>query len=231
VTTCVIMQPTYLPWAGYFNLMHSADHFIFYDDADFSKGSWHNRNRILINSSASWITIPVHHKLNTKIMDVFPVYSSGWVQKHSNMIKSVYGKSKYFRDIYPILDFIDNLSCENLADINISIIEILSGLLDIKCDVYRSSSFDVSGDRSNKIISLCESVGCDEYLSPVGAMDYITQDGVIPGSHIDVRYQMFDAVSYPQKSDAFIPCMSIVDVIVNIGLDASKKYIRGEYGL
>ena len=87
------MQPTYLPWAGYFNLIYNTDIFIFLDDAQYSKGSWHNRNRILNNFKETWITIPLKkHKLNTNLNKIYLHDLESWKKTHINLLKESYFK-------------------------------------------------------------------------------------------------------------------------------------------
>lgn len=227
MSSCVIMQPTYLPWAGYFNLISMADSFVFYDDAEFSKGSWHNRNRLVSNGDECWLTIPVSHKLHQKISDVMPVYAASWNKKHVKTITNIYSKHPFFSDLAPILDLLIKFNATSLADINIEIIKLFMQILDIDCAVYRSSHLSVAGSRSVKVLEMCKKLGCEKYISPLGSRDYIIEDGVLLESGIDVVYQSFTVKPYAQKTEKFIPYMSIIDVIASIGKEECKNYIRG----
>lgn len=229
MASCVIMQPTYMPWAGYFNLLTMADHFVFYDDADFSKGSWHNRNRLISNGEPLWLTVPVYQHLHQKITDVTPIYSSCWKDKHVKTIRNIYARHEFFYDLNPVVDILSSLSDESLAEINIKIIQFFIKALDITCTVQRSSRLMVGGGRSDKLHAMCRELNCETYISPAGAMEYIESDAVLKSNGIEVIYQKFTPAVYKQKCDTFIPYMSIIDVVACIGLDACKKYIRGGY--
>ena len=122
---CAIMQPTYLPWAGYFNLISQVDTFVFLDDAQFQKNSWHNRNRILLNHSSHWITVPVRRvALNQKIHET-KIDSSAWRTKHQRLLQQTYAKHPFIDDILEICEALGKAKIDNLAILNISLIQFI----------------------------------------------------------------------------------------------------------
>lgn len=228
---CSVMQPTYLPWAGYFNLISQADVFVIYDTAEYSKGSWHNRNRVLNNHEATWITIPVTGKSEDSLKNKGINWQSKWTKKHINTLRSIYGKAPYFSELNGLLERIELMSDCSLSECNISIINWIADQLSIETKIILTSDLKLFGDRSEKLRDIIVSTGSNEYLSPVGAKDYIEEDGILEKSKISVIYQEFDPAPYRQFNSLheFIPRLSIVDVIANIGLKNTKDYIKGRY--
>ncbi len=223
---CSIMQPTYLPWSGYFNLIDRASNFIFLDDAQFSKNSWHNRNTILSSGEKNWISVPVGKDLvaiNTKQ----PNYYSKWNVKHVKILQANYGRHPHFNDLDIILNYLGGLTNESLSEVNMSLIELISDKLGLSCNFVKNSSLNIKGSRTGRLVEICKKFYATTYLSPAGAKEYITNDGDFLKSDIDVEFQIFTPSKYVQKgSKEFISHLSIVDVIANIGWDNSLEYIR-----
>lgn len=228
---CCIMQPTYMPWSGYFNLISQAKVFVFYDSAEFSKGSWHNRNQILNNGVKQWLTVPVNKSLHAMLKDISIQNVDKWKHKHEMTIKSVYGRAPYFKDLTSIIETLRECEGDKLAQCNISIIKHIAGLLDIESEFKLASVYELKGERSKKILGLLKELGSSDYLSPIGSQDYIEEDNVLSQSGLQVRYQSFEPVNYTQinNSGEFVSHLSILDVLANIGIENTKKYIRGEY--
>ena len=226
--TCVIMQPTYLPWAGYFNLILNSDIFVFLDDVQFEKQSWQNRNKILINSKENWLTVPVNRKgLNSYINEINVEDTQKWRKKHVTSISQGYSRHPYFQHLEKVLNIIQDKSLIKLIDINVNIIITLCNLLKIKKEFVRSSDLGCNGTRSEKLLKIIKKLGCSNYLSPQGSKDYIQKDGVLENSNIDVSYQDYKIKSYNQrKSESFISHLSIIDVITNLDLAETNIYIN-----
>ena len=123
---CSIMQPTYLPWSGYFNLIYNTDIFIFLDDAQYSKGSWHNRNLIINNSKKKWITIPLKkNKLKTNLNKIYLYDLEEWKKVHISLLKQSYIKHPFYDSLEEIFNFFLNLKTNILSELNISIIKFI----------------------------------------------------------------------------------------------------------
>jgi hypothetical protein len=221
------MQPTYLPWAGYFNLISRVDVFVFYDDAQFQKSSWHNRNRILVNGKVKFITVPAkRNSLQQKICETKINDISNWRNKQRESIKQNYGKCRYYRDIEPILEILENRNLLNLADLNIKIIEWAAVKLGIRRTFVRSSQLTVKGARLDKLLSILNAVNAEVYLSPVGAKDYLTNDNFENHTAISIEYQNFTLRAYEQRNNVrFQPGLSILDVVANIGWAQAQDYV------
>tara|TARA_B110000444_G_C18780407_1_gene567129 strand:+ start:627 stop:1313 length:687 start_codon:yes stop_codon:yes gene_type:complete len=224
---CAIMQPTYLPWSGYFNLVAQVDVFVFLDDAQFQKNSWHNRNRILVNNCPYWITAPVNHKalsqtINKSLFDD----KQNWKQKHVKLLRHTYSKHPFSHDILPICDIIENYNSQSLADLNVSLIKWIMMKLDIKTECFLSSELNISGKRTERIINILKKLNADVYLSPQGAAEYLDLDDFSIQTNTKLTFQSFENKVYEQyRQDKFESHLSIVDVVANIGWENTKKNI------
>lgn len=224
---CAIMQPTYMPWAGYFNLIGQVDVFVFLDDAQFQKNSWHNRNRILVNHRPYWITAPINRKalsqtINKSLFDD----KQNWRQKHVKLLRHTYSKHPFMNDILPVCDIIENYDFKSLADLNVSLIKWAMMKLDIKTECFLSSELNVSGKRTERIIKILDKLNADVYLSPQGAAEYLDLDNFSKQTSTKLTFQSFEHKIYEQhRQDKFESHLSIVDVVANIGWENTKKYI------
>ena len=224
---CSIMQPSYLPWAGFFNLISRSDIFVFLDDAQFQKNSWHNRNRILLNGSPHWISVPVKQgKLANKINETNIVETQPWRKKHSRQLQQTYNKHPFAKDIFGLSVILEEEPESSLAELNIHLITHLLKILKISTPVVFSSQMGITGERTTRLIDLLEELNADTYLSPIGAMEYLEKDNFSTRTTINLEYQKFEPAVYSQfKNDGFVSHLSIVDVIANLGLESSSKYI------
>ena len=224
---CAIMQPSYLPWAGYFNLIAEVDVFVFLDDAQFQKNSWHNRNRILVNRLPYWITAPIKRESLSQIINksLFDDKQK-WQQKHVKLLRQTYAKHPFSKDVLPLFEAIENCNFQNLADLNISLIKWVMMKLDIETDCFLSSKLGVSGKRTERIIKILEKLNADVYLSPRGSAEYLELDDFSNKSSAKLTFQTFKPKLYNQYlQDKFESHLSIVDVVANIGWKKTKKYI------
>lgn len=221
------MQPTYFPWAGYFNLISKVDYFIFLDDAQFQKGTWHNRNKLLVNTVATWLTIPVIREfLGQKICDSIIDDQKSWRKKHTTLIQQNYHNHPYFSIISPIVEIIQDKSIVCLSDLNQRIIKTISKLLNIQPVFLLSSELNIFGERSERLARICEKLHCEEYISPPGASLYLKEDGFVNLTKVKLTMNEFAANEYQQhKSKEFVSHLSILDVLANLGLEKTKEYI------
>ena len=224
------MQPSYLPWVGYFNLIINSDVFIFLDDVQYSKNSFFNRNKYPAKNSESfcWLTVPVRRASSSQLLnETYLVEDTNWRKKHLTAIKLLYGQEECFSDFFPILEkSIKDESLTTLANINISLIKAICAYLEIDKQFYISSELKISGSRSDRLVTLCKKFGCQIYLSPAGAQDYIEEDNILPPSGIKIIYQNYICKEYVQKGiDCFVPYMSIIDLVFRYNKTSVKRYL------
>jgi hypothetical protein len=139
------MQPHYFPWSGYFNLISKVDKFVFLDDAQFSKGSWHSKNFIIVNKEKFSLKVPTEKSpLSTKIKDKLINQNNNWKLKQVKTIFQSYSNHKFINDLNELLDYFLTLNTNNLSELNIKIIKFLNQKLKIKAEFFYSSSFNIN---------------------------------------------------------------------------------------
>lgn len=228
---CAIMQPTFLPWIGYFDLMSRVDVFVYLDNVQVEKQSWQTRNRIKTNQGELYLSAHIKNDnlLNTNINAVAIDYGRRWREKHLRGISQAYSKSPYFKEVMPLLDEWYSADFQTLADMNIWFIEKVRQLLMIDTKTVRSSELSVSsGDRGDRLINICKAVDADFYMSPNGAACYIEADGLVDDflrNKIELAYQNYVHPVYPQQWGDFLPYMSVIDLLFNVGYDESTAVI------
>ena len=225
---CSIMQPTFVPWAGYFSLISLSQHFVFLDDVQLTKQSWQTRNQIILNGKPFWLSVPVFHKnLQQLIQDTEIDDRTKWRDKQIKTIQLNYKKLRYFHEIEYIFDIIADKSITKLSELNMKVIRETCKHLEIKSEMHVSSDFkDKSEDRSQRLSDLCKWVDCNTYISPTGAKEYLVQDDFIQTSKMPVKIFSFTPKPYPQGDHPeFISHLSFLDVVANISMDGLKEYI------
>jgi len=221
----VVMQPTYLPYIGYFSLIDRSDVFVFLDDVQFSNQSWQQRNRIKTHNGPLVLTVPVVHNGKQQIRDVKIDNTQGWRRKHLLSIENNYKKCKYFNNNYKYIQQVINHKYKYLDRLNRTLIYTICDILDLKFISFCSSNIKTSGNRINRLIDICKHFRCDTYLSTIGSKDYLDM-GVFNQNGIKVEFFKSQETKYPQMYNGFIPDLSIIDLLFNMG-EHSIDVIRG----
>lgn len=225
--TVVVTQSNYLPWKGYFDLINDADLCVFYDDVQFTKNDWRNRNLIKSASGASWITVPVGAHIHRKICEV-PIDNSHWAAKHWRTICHSYAKAPFF-DKYR--DFFEDVYLrrhwDNLTALNHHLItSIASEFLGIKTKFADSRQYSVSGQKGDRLLELLGLLGASTYVSGPAAKSYIDED-LFLRSGIRVTYKSYAGYpEYPQFFPPFDHRVSVIDLLFHLGPQA-PDYIWG----
>ena len=165
----VILQPSYIPWRGYFDQINQADLFIFYDDAQYDKHGWRNRNQIKTTQGNQWLTIPVHSK---GVCDGIPIndiridWSKSWAKKHLKALTYAYSKAPFWKSHQTWINSIYERKDTFLADFTIDItIELAAKLGITNTKFMRSSEIDnVSGKKTDRLINILEKVNATQYI-------------------------------------------------------------------
>ena len=231
MTRVAIMQPTYLPWSGYFGLMQSVDVFVLLDSVQFARRSWQQRNQIKTATGAQWLSVPVQSKgkRDQLICEVELDKSSGFAATHRRSIETCYAKTQYFKQYADsLLPLLDNCS-PLLADLSIGLILQLKTQLGITTRVLRSSELDGSGAKAYLLASLCNQIGASTYVSPPGSKDYLDDSDAFEKIGVRLQYFEFNHPEYLQPFGEFLPNMSIIDMLFNCG-DRSLALIQGASG-
>lgn len=220
-----ILQPSYIPWRGYFHQILKSDLFIFYDDVQYDKHGWRNRNRIKTPNGVQWITIPVLSggavKDNTPINQIQIDWQRNWNKKHWQMLKQSYARSPFFKNYENLLDQFYNAHPLLLADFTIEMTISLAGELGITGTKFmRSSELQgIEGHKTDRLINILKRVGATGYISGPSAKDYL-DEGSFQNVGISIEYMNYDYPAYPQLFPPFDPYVSILDLLFMTGSDA-----------
>ena len=218
--TVAIMQPTFLPWIGYFALIDRVDEFIFLDNVAFDHRSWQQRNQIKTPSGAAWLSVPVQTKGQSGqlIKDVAIQYESGNpFDKIAKTIHHNYSKTPFYAKYAPPLMEIFARKPQNLKDLNIGIIEVFCGFIGIRKNFYESSAMKAQGTKADLLAEICEERGASAYISPPGSKAYLDASDAFKEKGIPVLYHEYNHPPYSQLYGDFLPYMSIIDLLFNEG--------------
>jgi hypothetical protein len=221
---CVILQPSYIPWRGYFHQIQKADVFIFYDDVQYDKHGWRNRNQIKTAQGKQWLTIPVHSKGVTEgvpIKDVRIDWSKPWAKNHLKALTFAYNKAPYFNDYLPLLESFYARRDECLADLTIESTIALSRELGITATRFlRSSELPgIHGVKTERLVQILERVGAKHYISGPSARDYVKKE-TFDEAGITLEYMEYNYPEYPQLYPPFDPYVTILDLLFMTGKNA-----------
>jgi hypothetical protein len=220
----VILQPSYIPWRGYFAQIRKADLFIFYDDVQYDKHGWRNRNQIKTAQGKQWLTIPVHSRGVTEgipIKDVRIDWSRPWGKSHMKALTFAYNKAPHFKHYLPLLESFYDRRDECLADFTIETTVLLSRELGITSTRFlRSSELPgIHGVKTDRLIKILEQVGAQHYISGPSARDYIEKEK-FDEAGITLEYIEYNYLEYPQLHPPFDPYVTILDLLFMAGKDA-----------
>ncbi len=225
-----VLQSNYIPWKGYFDIIHEVDLFVFYDDLQFTKNDWRNRNKLKTAKGATWLSIPVGTNLNRLICEV-ELKDHDWQQKHWTAFRDWYSATPHFAQYK---DFFEDVYLrrrwENLSVLNQYLIQsIARDLLGIRTEFVDSRTFAPVGTKQDRLIDLLKKVGASWYLSGPAAKDYIDPKRFADAG-IELAWQSYAGYpEYPQRFPPFEHGVSIVDLLFNTGRDA-PEFIWGWRG-
>lgn len=216
-----ILQSNYIPWRGYFDLISKVDEFVIYDDVQFTKNDWRNRNKIKTTKGTEWITIPVGQNIKRKIKDV--VINSNWQKKHWKTLKMNYSKAIFFKEISQLLEPLYlNKEYKLLSEVNITFIKKICEYLDINTKITDSSNYISVKGQTENLINICIQAGATEYISGPSAKKYIDEN-LFKKNDIKLSWINYSNYKiYNQLWGDFAHDLSIVDLLFNIGIDAKK---------
>jgi hypothetical protein len=226
VKTVAIVQSNYIPWKGYFDLMRSVDELILYDDVQYTRRDWRNRNRLKSPAGPRWLTIPVQVKGRyLQRIDETLVDGSGWSAKHWSTLVSWYGRAPFFEHYRPVLEPLYLETSErHLSQINRRFLETLARLLGISTPVSLSSDHPSDSRKTERLLDICEATGARRYLSGPAARTYLQEDR-FRAAGIDVAWMSYDGYpEYPQLHPPFEHHVSVLDLLFSVG-EAAPHYM------
>ena len=219
-----IVQSNYIPWKGYFDLMNLVDEFILFDNMQYTRRDWRNRNVIKSPTGPNWLTIPVEvkGKYFQEIKDTI-ISDRAWNRLHWKTIVHCYSKARHFslyKEIFE--DLYLNTNEIYLSLINYRFLTAICSLLGINTKVTWSMDYQLTGDKTERLVNLCQQAGATDYLSGPTAKAYLSED-LFKRQGIAVSYMDYSGYpEYRQLYPPFDPSVSIIDLILNEGPDATR---------
>lgn len=221
-----ILQSNYIPWKGYFDIINAVDEFVIYDDMQYTKNDWRNRNKIKTNQGVQWLTVPVRIDSLSQTIRETRTAADVWRSKHAKTLSMAYSKSRCFGQIWPLLEpLYAGHGGDSLSDINFGFIQAVNSVLEISTRLTWSSDYKLIGDRNERLANLCLQAGADEYVTGPSALDYMDPEVF---RRAGIRVMVVDYSGYPQYPQLHPPfehAVSALDLLFNEGKDA-RKYMK-----
>jgi WbqC-like protein family len=219
-----ILQSCYIPWKGYFDLINSVDEFVLFDDVQFTRRDWRNRNRIKTPAGPAWLTIPVHSKGHYLApINQIVVSDESWAARHWRTLTRSYARAPYFRTYADTFERL-YLECREtrLSAINYAWITAICEILDIRTRLTRSMEYELVDGKTERLVQICRQAGATTYLSGPAARSYI-QPEIFQAAGVELSY--FSYQGYPEYAQLFPPFdhfVSILDLLFNEGPRATR---------
>ncbi len=220
-----VMQPYFFPYIGYWQLINNVDRFIIYDDVNFIKGGWVNRNRILVNGSPIFLTIPlVDASPNKKIRDIEIFSDNHWKEKLLKTIQLSYKKSPFFSEIFPLIQEIIFFDEKNLSNFLVNQIKMILDFLEIDTHITITSTIYHNSHLSGnlRVLDICKQENADCYVNLIGGRS-IYDEREFKELGMDLFFIESERFKYDQKSSEFIASLSIIDLLMSIGPNGVKS--------
>lgn len=211
-----IMQPYFFPYIGYFQMIKAVDTFVFYDDVNYINRGWINRNRILINKEANYITVPLIKSSQNKLINEVTISKS---KEYYNIIKTIentYRKAPFFEVIFPLIDKTLNTNHSTISELSIDSIRIICEYLQMNTKFLISSkSFpETKGlEKTQRLISICQKLNANEYINAVGGQEIYKKED-FKQFEIDLHFISPKLNNYKQFGKEFVPWLSIIDIMM-----------------
>jgi len=227
----VVLQSNYIPWKGYFELISNADIFCFYDEVQYTKNDWRNRNKLNNNNGPFWLTIPINKEaVKLKISEV-QLPKTEWHLEHLNILKQTYKKAPHFISIFPFLEILYLKKWDSLSEFNQNFIKEISNYIGIKTKIVNSKNYDLDGDKVNRLIYLIQQLNGSTYISGPAGKNYLdSYENLFKENNIELQYKKYGPYkAYPQNSIEFNNFVSIIDLLMFVPQNELLDYIKSDY--
>jgi WbqC-like protein len=213
-----ILQPSYLPWLGFFDQMNRADTFVFLDDVQFTRRDWRNRNKIRTREGWAWLTVPVLQKSQfTQLLKETRIDNSApWRRKHKEALRAHYGQAPFFDTYFPAFESVYNKRWDFLLDLCFETLQILQAALNIKTLTMKASEMKMEAVKGERILAICRRLDATHYLTGDAAMDYLSKEAFRKNG-IALEMQNYQHPVYKQRYPGFVPHLSVIDLLFNMG--------------
>ena len=223
-----IMQPYFLPYIGYWQLMNYVDKYVIYDDVNYIKGGWIDRNRILVDGQVNYLNLPVIGKSAFKHINEIEVNTNKeFINKTIRKVEASYKKAKYYNDVMPLFLEIINYNEKNLALFIKHSFEVIAKYLDIQTEFIISSDIEKNNDLKgqDKVIEICKKLNATEYINAIGGQELYSKE-TFKENEIDLHFLKTNNIKYQQLSNNFESNLSILDVLMNCSKNECKEYLN-----
>lgn len=216
-----VIQSCYVPWRGYFDFIASVDRFVLYDDVQYSRGSWRNRNRLKTRNGLRWLTVPVDHVFGQRIDEVRIGASTrgDWRGAHERQLRDALGPAPHFETALALWRDATAPDHRRLTDLNEALLRAICGYLGITTPIERSSAHPLRAGRMERLLDLLVRTGATTYVSGPSARDYLDEP-LLAAHGIALEYKTYDYAPYPQLWGPFEGAVTILDLIANCGPEA-----------
>ena len=219
-----IVQSNYIPWKGYFDFINKVDEFILFDDVQYTRRDWRNRNKIKTQQGLSWLTVPVNvkGKYHQLIKDTTVNEADKWPEKHWNSLRHAYGKTPCFSEFEGVFQSLyeEIKGDSHLSIINRKFIETINAILGINTKISWSSDYTIVEGKNERLIELCKQAGGTHYISGPAAKHYIEESKFDQAS---LKLSWMEYSGYPEYEQPYLPFehgVTILDLIFSVGKDA-----------
>jgi hypothetical protein len=220
-----LTQSNYLPWIGYFKLISKVDHFVFYDQVQYTKNDWRNRNKIMLNGSPKWISIPINYRFSERLsIDKVRLPSGNWRNDHLEKISMGYNSEDNFSQYYPNLNKIISTDYDFLSELNQALLIQYAQTFKIATHFHSIHNIDLNLERNQRIIETCKDFSADTYVCSPKSLNYIDLP-LFSKNNIEVEIMNFDNClnGYKQNSQEFDPYVSFIDLLFMTGIDGVRE--------
>lgn len=218
-----ILQPNFLPWRGYFDIINQVDEFVIYDDVKYTKQDWRNRNRVKTPGGPTWITVPVESGATSKLICDVAISDRYEPENIKKTIQMAYSKAPFFSHYFDSLCSILDRETSSLIDLDVALIRYVNQAMKIDTQLSFSTEIEAAGHKTERLINLLKKCGATHYLSGPAARDYI--DSVLfEQNEIVLEYMSYNYPPYPQLWGAFEPYVSVIDLLFNVGPDSIRYF-------
>ena len=224
VKKVAILQSNYIPWKGYFDLIASVDEFILYDDMQYTRRDWRNRNQIKSPQGVQWLTIPVQvkSKYDQKIKDT-TIDSVGWAKTHWKTLEQNYKRAPHFDDVAQwVKPIYVAASDTHISTLNRKFIVAICDYLDIKTVITNSWDYCLIDGKTGRLADICKQAGAGEYISGPSAKNYL-EESLFSDMNIKLTWMDYAGYpEYPQQWGSFTHGVTILDLLFNCGKNARQ---------
>jgi len=229
-----IMQPYFFPYLGYFQLIQAVDAFVVYDNIQFTKKGWINRNRILVNGQDEYISLPLRNDsdfLDIRDRELAQAFDKER-EKILRRIRESYRRSPQFSAVFPLIESVMQNRETNLFAFLFQSIQSVCRFLDLQTPFLVSSTLPVDHQlkSQDKVIAICRALNATQYINTIGGMALYDKEAfAVQG--IDLKFIRPNPVEYPQFENTFVPWLSIIDVLMFNPVEKTRQFIQQAYTL